>query len=206
MRQGRAKIYLRLGAAAFLGLCAFASAGAGAAPAADDKPVVVLDTSMGAITIELDRAKAPITVDNFLKYVDSGFYDGLVFHRVMPTFMIQGGGLDAKLREKEDGVRPPIKNEGSNGLTNQRGTLAMARKGDPNSATNQFFINLVDNTRNLGPGGVDDFGYAVFGKVIDGMKVVDAIAQAPTSDRGPHQNVPLQTVTIKSAKRATTKP
>ncbi|MCA1684652.1 MAG: peptidyl-prolyl cis-trans isomerase [Planctomycetia bacterium] len=172
-----------------------------AGAAAADNPVVVLDTTLGAITIELDQARAPVTVDNFLKYVDSGFYDNLVFHRVMPDFMVQGGGLDDKLREKSDGLRPPIKNEAGNGLTNQRGTLAMARTSNPNSATAQFFINLVDNSRNLGPGGVDDYGYAVFGKVTDGMDVVDKIAQVQTAQRGPHGNVPLRPVYIKSARR-----
>src|SRR5262249_5279001 len=125
---------------------------------ADDKhPIVVLETSKGTITIELDREKAPITVENFLKYVDAKFYDNLVFHRVIRNFMIQGGGLDEQLREKTEGQRGEIKNESGNGLSNKRGTIAMARKDDPNSATNQFFINVVDNER------LDNYrgGYAV---------------------------------------------
>ena len=190
-------IYLCLGAAAFFGLLALSAVDAGAA--ADDKPVVVLDTTMGPITIELDPVKAPASVDNFLKYVDSGYYDGLVFHRVMPDFMIQGGGMDENLREKP--TRAPIKNEASNGLSNQRGTIAMARTGDPNSATSQFFINHGDNTNKLGPGDVDAYGYAVFGKVIAGMDVVDKIADVPTAQRGPHGDVPEKPVVIKSAKR-----
>lgn len=200
-RQGRTLIYGCLGAAAFLGLLA---AGAmDAVAAAGENPVVVIDTSMGPITIELYPAKAPVTVDNFLKYVDSGFYDGLVFHRVMPDFMIQGGGLDENLRDKKEGLRPPIKNEANNGLANQRGTIAMARTADPNSATSQFFINHGDNTNKLGPGDVDAYGYAVFGKVIAGMDVVNKIADVPTAQRGPHGDVPLKPVTIKSVRRKT---
>ncbi len=197
--QGRFKIGVLSGLAAFLGLTMLGAALAVAAAA--DNPQVVLDTSMGPITVELDPAKAPVTVDNFLKYVDSGYYDGLVFHRVMPGFMIQGGGLDDQLNEKSTGQRPPIRNEGSNGLKNERGTVAMARTRDANSATSQFFINLVDNGRNLGPGGVDEYGYAVFGKVIDGMDVVDKIAQEPTGKRKLMSDVPVRSVYLKSAKR-----
>ena len=189
-------LYVCLGAVGLLGLCALTSGEAGAA---ENNPVVVLDTSAGPITIELDAAKAPITVANFLKYVDDGCYDGLVFHRVRDGFMIQGGGLDDKLEEKP--TRRPIKNEGSNGLKNARGTIAMARKGDPDSATAQFFINLVDNGRNLGPGGVDAYGYAVFGKVSGGLDTVDSIAKVQTTQRGPHEAVPAKPVYIKSAKR-----
>ena len=122
----------------------------------DDKhPVVVLDTSFGPITIELDQEKAPITAANFLKYVDDGFYDNLIFHRVIPRFMIQGGGFDANMQEKSEGQKGKIKNESGNGLSNVRGTIAMARTPDPNSAQNQFFINLVDNSaaRPTGDGG-----------------------------------------------------
>ena len=198
-RQGRFLIHAGLCAAAFFGLFALTAVDAGAA--AGGNPVVVLDTSMGPITIELDPGKAPASVDNFLKYVDSGFYDGMIFHRVIPSFMIQGGGFDADLREKREALRPPIKNEASNGLTNQRGTLAMARTSDPNSATAQFFVNLVDNSDKLGPGDADAFGYAVFGKVIGGMDVVDKIAQVQTAQRGPYGDVPLKAVVIKSAKR-----
>jgi peptidyl-prolyl cis-trans isomerase A (cyclophilin A) len=174
----------------------------------DDHPVVVLDTTVGPITVELDRAKAPVTVDNFLKYVDKGFYDGTVFHRVIgppSAFMVQTGGFtekDGVLFEKRKEALPPIKNESGNGLSNARGTLAMARTNDPNSATSQFFINLVDNTRLDNAGG----GYCVFGKVTSGMDVVDNISKVETGvkpDSGGHQmeNVPVAPITIKSAKR-----
>jgi cyclophilin family peptidyl-prolyl cis-trans isomerase len=168
-----------------------------AAADAADSPVVVLDTTAGAITVQLDRTKAPVTVDNFLKYVDSGFFDGLIFHRVIPDFMIQGGGMDEQLQEKTAGARPPIVNESGKGLSNRRGTIAMARTNDPNSATSQFFINLVDNASLDSYGG----GYAVFGKVIAGMDVVDAIARVPTGRKGPHADVPQKTIVIKSARR-----
>jgi peptidyl-prolyl cis-trans isomerase A (cyclophilin A) len=189
---------LCLVAAAVLGLLTLSAVDAGAA--ADDNPVVVLDTSLGTITVELDKAKAPITVENFLKYVDSSFYDGLTFHRVIPEFMVQGGGLDDRLQEKSAGIRPPIANEASNGLSNKRGTIAMARTSDPDSATAQFFINLVDNARGLDPR-PGSAGYAVFGKVIDGMPTVDAIAKVQTGQRGPHGDVPVKPVYIKSVKR-----
>jgi len=165
---------------------------------ADDKhPIVVLETSKGTITIELDREKAPITVDNFLKYVDAKFYDNLVFHRVIRNFMIQGGGLDDQLREKTEGQRGEIKNESGNGLSNKRGTIAMARKDDPNSATNQFFINVVDNER------LDNFrgGYAVFGKVIDGMDVADKIREARTSVQAGMPDVPVEPIVIKTVRK-----
>ena len=147
------------------------------APAAKDGPAYVrMTTNKGEIVIELDRAKAPITVENFLGYTRAGFYDGTVFHRVMPTFMIQGGGFDTKARQKE--TEKPIKNEGANGLSNSRGTIAMARTNNPDSATSQFFINVVDNPGlDTAPGKP---GYAVFGKVVKGMEVVDAIRLAPT--------------------------
>jgi peptidyl-prolyl cis-trans isomerase A (cyclophilin A) len=190
--------YFLLGLAAVSGLYALTMADASAADA-DDRPTVVLETTSGPITVQLDPAKAPITVENFLKYVDAGFYNGTIFHRVIPGFMIQGGGMDEAMQEKP--TRGPIKNEASNGLTNQRGTIAMARTGDPNSATAQFFINLVDNSRNLGPGGVDPFGYTVFGKVVDGMNVVDEIAKVPTGRKGPHGDVPQKTITITAVKR-----
>lgn len=186
--------------ALFLGLSALAAMPAVTA-AADDKPVVVIDTSMGKITVQLDARNAPITTENFLKYVDAKFYDGLVFHRVIPGFMIQGGGLDSTLKEKEEGVRAPIKNESGNGLRNERGTIAMARTADPDSATCQFFINHTDN-----PNLDRRPGYAVFGKVIEGMDVVDQIASVRTSTvRGaggrPWQNCPVETVVIKSIRR-----
>jgi len=165
---------------------------------ASDKPQVVLDTSEGKITIELDPEKAPITVENFLKYVDAGFYDNLIFHRVIPRFMIQGGGMSDKMQEKREGQRAPIKNESGNGLSNKRGTIAMARTSNPNSATNQFFINHGDNSSSLDTAGG---GYAVFGKVIDGMDVVDAIAKVETTTKGPHGDVPIKPIYIKTATR-----
>ncbi len=180
-----------------LGLGACLSASAVAGQASGQKPVVVLDTSMGPITLELYPDKAPITVANFLKYVDEGFYDGLIFHRVIPGFMVQGGGMTEQMEEKSKGRHDPIKNESSNGLSNERGTVAMARTANPNSATCQFFINHADNPRLDNYGG----GYTVFGKVIDGMDVVDKIANVSTASRGPHENVPLKAITIKSAKR-----
>lgn len=182
-----------------LGACLSLSTVAGQGSA--EKPVVVLDTSLGAITLELypDPDKAPITVENFLKYVDEGFYDNLIFHRVMPGFMVQGGGMTDQMVEKSEGKHQPIKNESSNGLSNDRGTVAMARTANPNSATCQFFINHVDNPNLNTYGG----GYTVFGKVIDGIDVVDKIAKVPTTTRGPHENVPLKPVYIKSAKRKT---
>jgi cyclophilin family peptidyl-prolyl cis-trans isomerase len=176
-----------------------------AAAADDDHPVVVLDTTAGPITIELDKAKAPITVDNFLKYVDAGFYDGLIFHRVIPGFMIQAGGMvetNNTLEEKKKGALPPIKNESGRGLSNARGTIAMARTNNPNSATSQFFINHGDNANLDNYGG----GYAVFGKVTDGLDVVDAIAKVETTVKSDsfgnaHENVPTKPILIKSAKR-----
>jgi len=177
------------------------------AKAADaDHPVVVLDTTAGPITLELDRSKAPITVDNFMKYVDKGFYDGLIFHRVMPDFMIQTGGMtetNNTIREKLEGALGTIKNESRNELTNTRGTVAMARKDDPNSASSQFFINLFDRNKRLDTMGG---GYTVFGKVIDGMNTVDSIANMPTTTKSdvtgrPHGDVPVKPVTIKTARR-----
>ena len=177
-----------------LGLGACLSLSAVAGQDSTQKPVVVLDTSLGAITLELYPDKAPITVENFLKYVDEGFYDNLIFHRVMPGFMVQGGGMTDQMVEKSEGKHQPIKNESSNGLSNDRGTVAMARTANPNSATCQFFINHVDNPNLNTYGG----GYTVFGKVIDGIDVVDKIAKVPTTTRGPHENVPLKPVYIKT--------
>jgi cyclophilin family peptidyl-prolyl cis-trans isomerase len=182
---------------AVLGLGACLSLSAVAGQGSAQKPVVVLDTSLGAIALELYPDNAPITVENFLKYVDEGFYDNLIFHRVMPGFMVQGGGMTDQMVEKSQGKHQPIKNESSNGLSNDRGTIAMARTADPNSATCQFFINHVDNPNLNTYGG----GYTVFGKVIDGLDVVDKIAKVPTTTRGPHENVPLKPVYIKSAKQ-----
>jgi len=192
---------LYVGAAALLGLCALSMVDARAADS-DDHPVVVIVTTAvpTPITLELDRVKAPITVDNFLKYVDSGFYDNLIFHRVIPGFMIQGGGMTDQMQEKTQGARPPIKNEARNGLSNQRGTICMARTSDPDSATSQFFINVVDNAASLDPR-PGSAGYAVFGKVISGMDTVDAIVASPRGSKGPHDDVPLKPIYIKSARR-----
>jgi peptidyl-prolyl cis-trans isomerase A (cyclophilin A) len=207
-QQGRTMLTTCLACLVLIGLFAV-TGGGGAAAAADakDKPVVVLDTSMGKIAIELDRGKAPVTVDNFLKYVDDGFYDGTIFHRVIPGFMIQGGGYskDAKSVRDDKPTRDTIVNEGGNGLKNLRGTIAMARKPDPNSATAQFFINHKDNAGldRENPNG-DGFGYAVFGKVIEGMDVVDKIAKVETTSVGGRegfQDYPSTPVIIKSAKR-----
>ena len=159
--------------------------------------MVRLYTNFGPITLELDHERAPKTAANFESYVRSGFYDGTVFHRVIPTFMIQGGGYSADLTERP--TRAPIPLESRNGLKNERGTVAMARRGDPNSATAQFFINVVDNPR-LDYPSFDGNGYAVFGKVVEGMDVVDKIRDVPTASRGGHQNVPETPVTIKSAR------
>jgi peptidyl-prolyl cis-trans isomerase A (cyclophilin A) len=197
MIQGGTMRTFCVGCAVLFGLCAVAVTGVAAADPADS-PVVVIDTTAGPITVQLDRARAPMTVDNFLKYVDSGFFDGLIFHRVIPNFMIQGGGMNEQLQEKATGA--PIRNEARNGLSNRRGTIAMARTSDPNSATAQFFINLVDNGASLDPN-PDSAGYAVFGKVIAGMDVVDKIAQVPTGRKGPHDDVPLKPIVIKSARR-----
>jgi peptidyl-prolyl cis-trans isomerase A (cyclophilin A) len=154
-----------------------------------------LTTSMGDIVIELDREKAPHTVDNFVRYVVRNHYDDTVFHRVIDGFMIQGGGMTADLKEKP--TRPPIQLESRNGLNNKRGTVAMARTADPNSATSQFFINLKDNAFLDAANARDGFGYAVFGKVIEGMAVVDKIKAVPTGNKGPHANVPNEPVIIR---------
>jgi len=160
-------------------------------------PTVEMQTSAGKMVIELNAEKAPVTVENFLKYAKEGHYDGTVFHRVMDGFMIQGGGFTADMGEKKTGA--PIQNEAKNGLKNQRGTIAMARRPDPHSATAQFFINHKDNTM-LDYPGQDGWGYAVFGKVTRGMDVVDKIAKVPTGNRGMHQNVPVEPVVIQSVK------
>lgn len=167
---------------------------------AADKPEVVIDTSMGPITIELDPEHAPISVDNFLKYVDGGHYDGLIFHRVIDGFMIQGGGFDDQMIEKKSDLRAPIKNESTNGLSNKRGTIAMARTGIPDSATAQFYINTVDNSRGL-DGRPGQPGYAVFGTVTSGMETADAIAKAPRGSKRGYDDVPIKPIYIKSIKR-----
>ncbi|MBF0309258.1 MAG: peptidylprolyl isomerase [Magnetococcales bacterium] len=150
---------------------------------------------MGDIVLELDREKAPITVENFVTYVRDGFYNDTIFHRVIPGFMIQGGGMDAQMKQKS--TRAPIRNEADNGLKNLRGTICMARTQEINSATAQFFINLKDN--DFLDHGRRDFGYAVFGKVVKGMDIVDRIAAVRTGNKGGHQDVPVEPVTILKA-------
>ena len=160
-------------------------------------PVVVMETSMGNIKIELRPDLTPITVENFLRYVDNGYYDGLIFHRVISGFMVQGGGFDSDMVQKS--TYDPIKNEADTGLSNARGTIAMARTGVVDSATSQFFINLVNNARldfqNSSPSG---YGYTAFGRVIEGMDVVDQIARVATGSQRGYQNVPLEAVVINS--------
>jgi cyclophilin family peptidyl-prolyl cis-trans isomerase len=171
----------------FLTLFALALA---AAPAAAANPVVVMETSKGTIKIELNAEKAPVTVKNFLQYVEDKHYDGTIFHRVIGDFMIQGGGFEPGMKEKK--TRDPIKNESS--LKNERGTIAMARLQNPDSATAQFYINVVDNPN------LDENKYCVFGKVIEGLDVVDKIKAVKTTTKGPFQNVPEEDVVIKSVK------
>jgi len=161
---------------------------------------VVLSTSMGDIKVELYADKAPVSTKNFLDYAKAGYYDGTIFHRVIPSFMIQGGGLTADMQEKREGQKPAIKNESSNGLKNETGTLAMARTSAPDSATSQFFINVKDNAFLDKEKAQDGVGYAVFGKVVEGMDVVRKIEQVKTATKGPHQNVPVDAVAIKSVK------
>ena len=159
---------------------------------------VKLTTTKGDIVIELNEEKAPVTVQNFLNYVRDGFYDGTIFHRVIPNFMIQGGGFNDQMMQKN--TQDPIKNEADNGLANDRGTIAMARTQDPNSATAQFFINHKDNGfLNYTTPSIQGWGYCVFGKVTDGMDVVDAIAAVKTTNRSGHSDVPEDVITITSA-------
>ncbi len=157
------------------------------APCQEKNPVVVIDTSQGAITLELFKDKAPKSVENFLAYMKAGFYKGTIFHRVIKGFMIQGGGLTVDMKPKA--TRPPVPNESSNGLQNLKGTIAMARKPDPDSATSQFFINTVDNQRLA--------GYTVFGKVMSGMEVVEKIESTPTGAKAGYSDVPNTPVIIK---------
>ncbi len=164
-------------------------------------PQVVMATSLGSIRLELYPDKAPLTVKNFLRYVDAKFYDGTVFHRVIDGFMIQGGGFTKGLREKA--TNPPVKNEAGNGLSNRRGTIAMARTPAVDSATAQFFINVVDNPFLDHEGDTPDkFGYCVFGRVVAGMDVVDRIKRVPTHTVGYFEHVPVKDVTILSVRRA----
>lgn len=161
-------------------------------------PKVLMETSLGVITIELYQNEAPITVENFLRYVDDGFYNGLIFHRVVSNFVIQGGGFTEDMVQERP--LPPITNEASNGLLNSRGTLSMARTSDPHSATSQFFINLKDNASlDYQPGASP--GYAVFAQVIEGMEVVDKIAALPTTTKGGHRDVPVAAPVIQSITR-----
>ena len=160
-------------------------------------PSVEMQTSMGKIVIELNSEKAPITVKNFLQYVNDGFYNGTIFHRTMEGFMIQGGGFTKDMVEKP--TAGEIKNEANNGLKNERGSIAMARRQDPDSASSQFFINHQNNSFQLDYP-LNNGGYAVFGKITQGMDVVDKIAKVPTGNKGMHQNVPLQPVIIQSVK------
>jgi cyclophilin family peptidyl-prolyl cis-trans isomerase len=160
--------------------------------------MVRFETTLGAITIDLFETDAPETVRNFLAYVDAGHFDDTVFHRVIPGFVVQGGGMTEDMTQKP--TRAPIKNEASNGLKNRRGMLSMARTNDPHSATSQFFINLVDNAF-LDPGPRNGAGYAVFGCVTEGMAVVDAMAKVKTGRRGMHDDVPVEPIKVLSAKR-----
>jgi cyclophilin family peptidyl-prolyl cis-trans isomerase len=162
-------------------------------------PMVEITTTLGTIRLELYEKEAPITVRNFLEYVRAGYYDGTVFHRVIPNFMIQGGGLDADLRDKR-GERAPIKNESANGLKNDVGTVAMARTSAPDSATSQFFINVRANAFLDRDRAQDGVGYAVFGRVADGMDVVRAIERVKTTSKGMHDDVPTETVVIQSVR------
>ncbi|VFU11855.1 peptidyl-prolyl cis-trans isomerase A (rotamase A) [anaerobic digester metagenome] len=176
-------------------------------PAAADsgKPVVRLETTKGNIVLELDREKAPKTVDNFLSLVESGFYEGTIFHRVIKGFMIQGGGLTENMTQKPTGV--PIPNEADNSLKNVRGSIAMARTQDPHSATSQFFINTVDNAfLNHSSKTLSGWGYCVFGRVVEGMDVVDAIESSPTTTYGMYTDVPSEPIVINKASVVTTAP
>lgn len=160
--------------------------------------MIKMTTSLGEITIKLNSEKAPATVENFLEYVKSGHYDGLIFHRVIPGFMVQGGGMEPGMKERD--TRAPIQNEADNGLKNKRGTLSMARTNDPHSASSQFFISVKDNSfldhTGKNPQG---WGYAVFAEVVEGMEVVDKIVAVPTGNRGHHGDVPLEDVVIEKA-------
>lgn len=167
-------------------------------PMVDMPPVVELETSMGAITIELNEEKAPKTVENFLNYVKSGHYDSTIFHRIIDGFMIQGGGMDADMNEKA--TNKPVENEADNGLKNDAGTIAMARTQDPHSATSQFFINVKDNDfLNHSGKNMQGWGYTVFGKVTSGMDVIEKMKGVPTGRFGMHADVPTEPVIIKSA-------
>ncbi len=182
-----------------LGLFALTVPASGADKAAGDAPRVSLETSKGTIVVELYPDKTPKTVENFLTYVRDGFYDGTIFHRVIKGFMIQGGGFTADMNQKP--TRAPIVNEAKEGLSNERGTISMARTNDPNSATAQFFINTENNgARGLDYQGASNAGYAAFGRVVEGMDVVDAIAGVATTRKGMHADVPAEPVVIEHAR------
>jgi cyclophilin family peptidyl-prolyl cis-trans isomerase len=202
---------MRLDSRVLAAALALTVAWAGTGRAADEKapadkakekgnPMVILSTTLGDIKVELYPDKAPVTVQNFIDYTKAGYYDGTIFHRVIPNFMVQGGGLTPDMQDKTTGRKPAIKNESSNGLKNEVGTLAMARTSAPDSATSQFFINVVNNDFLNKEKAQDKVGYAVFGKVVDGMDVVNKIVAVKTTSKGPHQNVPVDPVVIKSAK------
>jgi cyclophilin family peptidyl-prolyl cis-trans isomerase len=181
---------------ALAGLALSAAAASPAPSTPPQGPVVVLETSLGVIKIGLHKDKSPLSVANFVEYVKAGHYDGTIFHRVIADFMIQGGGMDSAMKEKP--TRKPIRNEAKNGLRNSRGTMAMARTSDPDSATAQFFISVRDNHRlDYGIGGA---GYTVFGEVLEGMDVVDKIAAVPTTSRGGADDVPVKPVVIQKAR------
>jgi cyclophilin family peptidyl-prolyl cis-trans isomerase len=181
-----------------IGLCFMVLGVLSSTSAKAANPIVVMETSMGTIKIELYEDKAPITVKNFLSYVEDKYYDGLLFHRVIPDFMIQGGGLEPGLKKKK--TKDPIKNEAGNGLPNARHTIAMARTNDPDSATSQFFINVKDNKSLDRASDPNKVGYCVFGRVIDGFDVVDKIKNVKTSDKGGNEAVPDEDVIIKSVR------
>lgn len=185
-----------------IGMFAAMTLAAGTAATAAN-PVVSLETTHGTIKLELDAEKAPVTVENFLKYVKDGHYNGTIFHRVIPNFMVQGGGMEPGLKEKP--TRGPIKNESSNGLKNDKYTVAMARETPPHTATSQFYINVADNGFLNRSESQDGYGYAVFGKVIEGKEVVDKIAAVPTRPRGVHGDVPVEDVVLKKATVVTAK-
>jgi cyclophilin family peptidyl-prolyl cis-trans isomerase len=179
---------------------AFLSCGAMAGAQEKEAPMIKLETSVGSITLELYPDKAPTTVSNFVQYVDSGFYNGTIFHRVIRSFMIQGGGFDTNLSRKS--TKAPIRNEAANGLKNDRGTIAMARTALPDSATSQFFINTVDNASlNFRDSTTRGIGYCVFGRVVEGMDVVDTIQSVKTGYRAGMADVPVEAVLIKNASR-----
>jgi peptidyl-prolyl cis-trans isomerase B (cyclophilin B) len=195
MDRRKIRFFCSLSLMLIIGLILIPLGGPAVAAAERSKPLVKLETSMGEIVMELDTEKAPATVANFLQYVKDGFYDGTIFHRVINGFMIQGGGFTADMSQKP--TKAPIKNEADNGLANDTYTIAMARTQIPDSATSQFFINVADNKmlnhRDKTPPG---WGYAVFGKVVKGREVVDKIKAVATGNRGMHQNVPGEPVTI----------